>query len=185
MKFSKDILLIDIEATGIDIAKHEMIQLAAIRLDKKTLKEKAAFSSFIRPLRWKTRQPEAMAVNKITFDMVKGASLAKDVVKEFRAMFPAKDVILANYGGILDITFLRKTFEHAGLAYEYDYHVFNLWGLCYAYLAKHGKFTNKKKFAGFGLEDFGRMFRLSSQTHDALDDCRLEADVLRQILKKM
>ena len=32
--------MIDMEFTGIDIAKHEIIQIAAIVLDKKTLKEK-------------------------------------------------------------------------------------------------------------------------------------------------
>src|SRR4051812_14401979 len=37
--FNKDILLLDIESTGTDVTKHEIIQLAAILLDKKTLKE--------------------------------------------------------------------------------------------------------------------------------------------------
>ena len=42
MNFERDILLIDTEFTGFDIDKHEIIQLAAVLLDKKTLKEKRA-----------------------------------------------------------------------------------------------------------------------------------------------
>ena len=183
--FSKDILLIDVEASGLDLEKHELIQLAAVLLDKKTLKEKATFNSFIRPTKWKNRQPEAMAVNKITLDMVQDAPVVGKVIKEFKTMFAPEQVILANYGGVLDITFLRQAFSKAKVSFTYDYHIFNLWGLFYAYLAKHGKFTNKKKFPGFGLEDFIKQFKLPDQTHDALDDCRVEAEILRRVMKKI
>ena len=71
--FNKDLLVLDIEATGVDFSKHELIQIAAILLDKKTLKEKKRFESFIRPRKWKNRSAEAMAVNQITWDMVKDA----------------------------------------------------------------------------------------------------------------
>ena len=35
MNFKKDLLLIDLETTGLDAGKHEIIQIAAILLDKK------------------------------------------------------------------------------------------------------------------------------------------------------
>lgn len=181
--FNKDLLLIDIEATGLDVDRHEMIQLAAVLLDRTTLREKKHFSSFIRPVHWKTRQPKAMEVNKISYDTVKQAPLLKTVIRKFRKTFPPQTVILANYGGILDITFLRKAFKQSAVPYIYDYHIFNLWGLFYTYLAKQKKLRNKKKFAGFGLENLAQIFSLNMQTHDALDDCRLEAEILRKILK--
>ena len=43
--FNKDLLVLDIESTGTDVTKHEIIQLAGILLDKKTLKEKKVFSN--------------------------------------------------------------------------------------------------------------------------------------------
>ena len=49
MNFKKDILLVDTEFTGFDLQKHELVQLAAVLLDKKTLKEKKVFSSFVKP----------------------------------------------------------------------------------------------------------------------------------------
>ncbi len=185
MNFSKDLLIVDIEATGLQVAKHEIIQLAAILLDKKTLKEKAAFSTFVKPIHWNVRQKEAMEVNNITWDSLKYAPPLSEVVLEFKTLFPSKNTIIANYGGILDITFLRAAFEKNKLVYPYHHSVFNIWALCFAYMAQHGKFTNKKKFPGFGLEDLAKKFKLDAQTHDALDDCRLEAAVLRRILKVM
>lgn len=181
--FSKDILLIDLEATGVNFTKHEVIQVAAVLLDRKTLKEKKAFVSYVRPKAWKSRDPKAMEVNKITLATLKDAPLPKVVAKQFLEAFPADSVILANYGGVFDINFLRRMIESSGFAYAYDHHIFNLWPLMYVYIAKHGKFTNKHKFAKFGLEEFIKMFKLDIQSHDALEDCRLEAEILRRILK--
>lgn len=184
MHFSKDLLIIDIEASGLDVAKHEMIQLAAVLLDKKTLKEKASFNAYIKPRRWKNRQPEAMAVNGIRYEQLAHAPSHVEVLSAFSKKFKPQTVILANYGGILDITFLRTAYAQAKLPYAFDYHIFNIWPLCYTYMAKYGKFLNKKKFPQFGLEDFIKLFKLPTQTHDALDDCRVEAEILRRILKK-
>ena len=41
MNFKRDILLIDTEFSGFDVPKkHDLLQIAAVLLDKKTLKEK-------------------------------------------------------------------------------------------------------------------------------------------------
>jgi inhibitor of KinA sporulation pathway (predicted exonuclease) len=56
--FNKDILIVDIEASGLDAERYELIQLAAIQLDKKTLKPKQEFASYIRPKKWKTLSRE-------------------------------------------------------------------------------------------------------------------------------
>ena len=81
--FNHDILLLDIEATGLDVTRHEIIQLAAILLDKKTLKEKKNFSSYAKPKKWENREPEAMAVNGISWDSLKNAPSLTTVLKKF------------------------------------------------------------------------------------------------------
>ena len=45
--FIKDIVIIDFEATGGDLRVAQPLQLGAILIDRETLKEKKAFSSFI------------------------------------------------------------------------------------------------------------------------------------------
>ncbi|QQS22543.1 hypothetical protein IPM19_02830 [bacterium] len=84
--FNKDILIIDVEATGVDFNKHELLELAGVLLDKKTLNEKKRFESFVKPTKWKNRDPEAMAVNKMTWDMVKGAPSLKTVLKSSKRL---------------------------------------------------------------------------------------------------
>ena len=141
--FNKDLLLFDIEATGINVTKHEVIQLAAILLDKKTLKEKKRFDMCIKPKRWANREREAMAVNNITWDKLKDAKDAKTVLRTFIKTF-GPDVIPATYGGNLDIIFFPAMFRDAGLKYPFDYHTYNFWPLAYTYMAKRKKLKNKK-----------------------------------------
>lgn len=184
--FNKDLLLLDLEMTGTDVSKHEIIQIAAILLDKKTLKEKASFSSYVKPRRWKNRDPEAMAICKISWDEVKGAPNMKTVLSEFVEVF-GKQVIPTNYGGNMDFTFLPAAFKQSKLAYPYEYHTLNIWPLCYLYMAKRKKLTNRKRFVGFTLEEVARDLKVGipKNRHDAMADCRLEADVLRKLITKV
>lgn len=187
MNFKKDILLIDAEFSGFDIQKHEILQLAGILLDRKTLKEKKAFSSFVKPTKWKNRDRESMEVNKISFDMVKGAPTLQQVIKKFDKTF-GHNIILAAYVGYNDKRFLLEAYRKSKIKFPFDYHYFDLWGLFYAYLAEKNKLNSKKDFAGFGLEYLIKMFKVKvdkNELHDALVDCRVEAEVLRKVILQM
>ncbi len=187
MNFKKDILLIDLETTGLDSTKHEIIQLGAVLLDKKTLKEKKVFNTYVKPSKWKNRDPESMEINKISFDQVKDAPGLKEVLKEFHELFPPSTVVLSYYGGPLDMDFLRFAYKRMGKKWQFDYHFFNLWGLFYAYLAGKNKLKNTKRFTGFTLDDFVKIFKIkkSENRHDALADCRIEAEILRKVMEHL
>lgn len=183
MNFKKDILLIDLETTGLDASKHEIIQLGAVLLDGKTLKEKKVFNTFIRSTGWKNRDPESMLVNGISKDQLEGAPSLKEVIKEFEELFPSGKVILAYYGGPVDMDFLRAAYKKLKKIWKFDYHYFNLWGLFFSYLASRNKLRNQKKFTGFSLDDFMKEFKLKSENrHDALEDCRIEAEIFRRVM---
>ena len=187
MNFKRDLLLIDIEATGLRPDRHEIIQLAGVLLDKKTLKDKKSFVSYVKPKKWENRDRESMKVNKIGWDLVKNAPSLKQVLLKFKRIF-GKSVIVSYYVGIMDIVFLKAAFEKNNIKYPFDYHTFNLWSLFYPYLAAKNRLTSRKDFAGFGLESLIKMFKIKinkNQLHDALVDCRAEAEVLRKIISRI
>ncbi len=186
MNFKRDILLIDTEFSGFDLQRHEILQLAAVLLDKKTLKEKKYFNSYVRPIRWQARDRKSMAVNKITLETVKGAPSLKQAVKLFDKTF-GHNVIQAFYVGYNDKRFLMDAYKKSGIQWKFDYHYFDLWPLFYAFLAKKNRLKSRKDFAGFGLESLIRQFKIKldgQRMHDALVDCRLEAEILRKIIKE-
>ncbi len=186
MNFKRDILLIDLEFSGFDLQKHEILQIAAVLLDKKTLKEKKVFSSFVRSTKWEHRDRESMAVNKISLDMVKDAPSLKEVMRLFDKTF-GHNVIQAFYVGFNDKRFLLDAYRKTKTKWQFDYHYFDLWALFYSYLAMKNGLKSKKDFAGFGLEYLIKRFKIKiskNQLHDALVDCRVEAEVLRKVIMK-
>ena len=184
MNFKKDILLVDLEMTGLDSRRHEIIQLSAVLLDKETLKEKSFFNSYIRSTKWQNRDLTSMKVNGIKKEWLDAAPALSVVLKAFDKKFPSNKVILSYYGGPLDMDFLRSAYEHNKIKWNFDYHYFNLWAFFYGVLAAQNGFKNSKKFTGFRLEDLMKKFAIkSSSRHDGLEDCRIEAEVLRKITK--
>lgn len=184
--FKKDLLILDIESTGLDYEKNEIIQLAAILLDKKTLKEKKSFNTFIRPRNWKNRSREAMAVNNISWDMVKDAPNLKTALTTFQKTF-GTDVSISPYGTIMDTAMLRIAYRKSKMKYKFDYHVFDIWPLVYVFMAKKKLLKNTRRFTGFGLEDAARHFKIAvpKDRHTALTDCQIQAEVLRAIMKHL
>jgi len=188
MNFHKDILLIDTEFSGFDVPKkHDLLQIAGVLLDKKTLKEKKFFNTYVKPAKWKSRDLASMKVNKISWEMVKDAPSLPVAIKKFNRAFP-KNVIQAFYVGYNDKRILMDAYKRAGVKWPFDYHYFDLWALFYGYLAKRGKLNSKKDFAGFGLEYLIKVLKINinkNDMHDALVDCRLEAEVLRKIIREV
>jgi DNA polymerase III epsilon subunit family exonuclease len=182
--FRHDIVLIDLEATGLFANQHEIIQIGAIVLDKKTLKEKKSFSTFIKPKKWQKRNHESMQVNKITWETLKDAPSLEEAITDLEKIMP-KQMILAYYAGIFDIEFMKAAYAKLKKSWPYDHHYFNIWGLFYGFASLHLPMNNKKKFAGFGLEDLAEYFKITvtGNLHDALTDCRLEADILRKVME--
>lgn len=187
MDFKKDLLIIDTEFSGFDTAKHDLLQIAAVQLDRKTLKEKKVFSTYVKPRHWKNRDPEAMAVNKITLADVKNAPSLEETAKLFAKNFDPKKVITTFYVGYNDKRWLMYAFEKAGLKWPYDYHVFDLWGLFYAFLAAQNGLTSNKHFGGFSLESLLKLMGVKEEgrLHDALVDCRTVAEMLRRVMHKI
>jgi len=188
--FKKDILIVDIEASGLDANKYELIQLAAVLLDKKTLRVKQEFASYVKPQHWEKRSRPAMAVNKIKKEDLLRAPTIQTVIKEFNKMFPPTKVIFAHYGGVIDIDYIRSAFRKAGRQFPYhpyDYHFFDLWSVCHAYAAAHKQLKNRKRFTGFGLDDLAKHFKVKipGKRHDALTDCLVEAEVFRKIMLEL
>ncbi len=85
-----------------------------------------------------------------------------------------------------DINFLYTGYSKSNLKFPFDYHFFNIWGLFFAYLANRNLLKSKKDFGGFNLEILMEMFGIKNESlHDALEDCRVEAEILRHIMKEL
>lgn len=176
MKFKKDILMIDFETTDGRPPLAKPIQLAAVLLDKETLKEKKEFSSYIQQ-DLTDADPRASLIHGITAETLKDAPSQNEVMQKFLDTF-GTDVLIACWTTPLDTRMLELMMTGIGHDFmEYNYHIIDLWPLAYVHCVKQGKgdlFNSVKIFEEFGLPKRGN--------HDALEDCRHTAEVLRKLV---
>lgn len=175
--FPKDILIIDFEPTLGGSADTQPAQIGAILLDKDTLKEKKSFTSFIKIDLSKVTS-EQLAKKEFTVQELENAPEQKAVAKQFLDVF-GKDYFLSSWVADLDIQLFKRIMGSANIPFsEFDFHVYDLWPLAYTYLLQKGytgHYGSEDMFGEFGLPPRG--------IHDALEDCRYAAQVLRLIRK--
>ena len=177
--FPKDIVVIDFETShGVDSLKTQPVQFAAIRLDRVTLEEKASFTSFIRA-DMSDAPPEFILKKGYDLDKIAESPTAAETMNKFVSEF-GKDYFLSAWvvGG--DRELFRGMARAAGMdVYDFDFHYYDIWPLAYTYLLERGykgSTGSEEMFREFGLPPRG--------FHDALEDCRMAAEVLRKIVQK-
>ncbi len=174
MHFPKDILLIDFETTKQKLLS-EPIQIGAVLLDKDTLAEKKSYVSLIRSEE-ALINPSTIPSN-IPIENLREAPSVEMVARQFVDQF-GFDVMLSSWVYNLDRLMLDKLMASIGQTRDsYDYHCLDLWPVAYIYLLKNGytgSIRSEEIFQAFGQPARG--------DHDALEDCRFEAEILRKIL---
>jgi DNA polymerase III epsilon subunit-like protein len=167
MKFNKDILIIDFEG------RKEPTQIGAVLLDKATLEEKDSFLSYI----YSDLNGHISPVSGITQEMLNGAPTQAKVGQMLFEKFGV-DVLISSWVADLDITNFKKIITAAGKSFsDYDYHIFDIWPPAYVYALKHGytgSIRSEEMFRYFGAKP--------RALHNALEDCRIAADILRKIV---
>ncbi len=173
--FSKPILIIDFETTGLDLKSSLPIQLGAVLLDKESLVEQDNFLSFIKQ-DLSGMSPESAKIHGITSSDLQGAPTQNQVMKKFLARFGV-DVYLASWNEMLDHCMLGRMLGGIGKdIYEHDYHYLDIWSLAYMYLVGQGRgdiVRSEQTFEFLGLP--------KRNLHNALEDCQLTAEVLRKV----
>ncbi len=176
--FSKDVLLVDFETTGLDLDRSLPIQLGAVLLDRETLEEKDSYLTFIKQ-DLSGMSPEAAKIHGINEETLQDAPSPKEVIENFLDKFGTQ-VYLASWNEMLDHTMMAKLLREVDKdIYTHDYHYLDVWSLAYLYLVEQGKgdiVRSEPTFQYFGLPP--------RKTHDALEDCRHTAEVLRKVYNK-
>jgi DNA polymerase III epsilon subunit-like protein len=168
MQFIKDILLVDFEG------RYDPTQVGAILLDKETLVEKDSFSTYI----FADLGGRIGSKSGITQEMLAGAPSQAEVGKKIVDKF-GMNYLIGSWVADLDTRHFKKIMKEAGYEWgQFDYHVFDIWSAAYLYLIKNGytgSISSEDIFREFGAKLRG--------LHDALEDCRIAADVLRKIVR--
>ena len=167
MVFAKDVLIIDFEGLK------EPVQLGAVLLDKETLEEKDSLKTYI----WADLKGEVKKVSGISQETLKNAPTQAEVGRMFFEKF-GTNVLIGMWVAQADSKNLETILTATELDPKiYDYHILDIWPAAYIHLLKQGYeggIRSEEIFKAFGTKERG--------LHDALEDARIVADIVRKIV---
>lgn len=188
MKFSSDLVIYDLEGSCKTFGQNEIhetniIEIGAVKLDKKTLEIKSEFSILIKPKHFPIL-PEITEITGISNEMVAQAPYFDEAIPAFLEWYGEKNKsILAGWGLYYDLPLLRHEFSTFGLDYKNHFvgGGFDIRALGIYWLAKNNQSTS-----GISVEKVLEKMNIvdNFEFHRALDDAKATALILQHILSE-
>lgn len=185
MRYTTDIVVIDLEATCPEsdegnntVDRSNIIEIGAVRMDKKSLEIVDSFSELVRPTEYPVT-PFISRLTSITPEMVADKEAFGAVGARFLDWYgPRNKAIIAAFGVYYDIPLLRRECDAHGL--DYREHIaggaYDIRAVATAWLAEHHHRTSGQRLESI-LEKMG--ITLDGRLHRAVDDARAAAAVLQ------
>jgi DNA polymerase III epsilon subunit-like protein len=166
-----DIVIFDLETTGLSPYSHEIIQIAGVRMRAGRILETEEFSSFVRP---SMRIPSFIEqYTGITNQHVQNAPLAAEALTSF-SEFVGNDTLIAHNGQRFDMPFIRESCARHELPVR---PVSFIDSMAFSRKLCGGR-------GGHGLDAIMNRLQLSNQNvrrHDARGDVQILAEAVRRM----
>lgn len=168
----KPLIVYDLETTGLDKSKDQIIQFAAIKVDAEKHKIIESKNIFIQPVGNYSITIQAFFKHNITPEFLKDKPYFKDVAQEIFDFFADCDILTYN-GCSFDNSFLMAEFERVGIEWDPTNYV------------NYDAFLTEKRRNGNTLEEtFNRycgktMAEAGLSAHDALSDVKATYAIFR------
>jgi len=169
---------VDIETTGLDAMTHEIIEVAVIRVDPRSLEVLAERSILVLPERIEVAQPEALAVSGYSKAAWTMAAPLRDALLTIAPLLEGALVAGHNVG--FDWAFLEHGYRRAGLALpRVDYHRLDTASLAWPLVASG-------ELSSVSLDEVATHLGLDRpRPHRALADARCSLEVARRLAARM
>lgn len=133
MRFAERPLAItDIETTGLDASVHEIIELAVLIVDQRTLAVRDSYHARVRPTRLRTGATRALEVAGYSPRAWSSAVNLETALAVYSDK--AQDAIFVSYNVFLAYSFLDAGFKATGIEDPTDYHRIDLFSLAWSRL---------------------------------------------------
>ena len=176
IKFNNEVLVFDVEATGLDPVKNACIEIGAVLLDK-DLNMVNEFSTLVAPWPGAEIVKESMAVHKISLEELNRGPDFRTAVGEFHERYGTKKPlpILAGWNVWFDVFFVRALYDKAGIKWPFSHHFLDIQSVeLFMGALKVVSLENTVKSMVVG----------DLQTHRAIDDARQTAKVLQVLAQR-
>lgn len=179
--FTKKLAFVDIETTGLDYDKHEIIEIACIvAICKKVngkykLKKLDEFECKVMPEHLENADETALKINKFSVEKW-GNSLDQEVALKKLAEI-SSDCIMVAHNIVFDYSFIDRAFRRVGIENKMNYHGLDTISIAY------GKLINDKKVDKITLHNLTKYFKIKNENeHSALADTKAMLELFEKLV---
>lgn len=173
----RDLLFIDLETTGLDIDKHEIIEIGCLVVDGKTLNVVKEYQTRVKPTHLETASEEGIKVAGYSSELWVDAIPLEEALKQVVKLAPG--AMVAGWKVDFDWWFLEKALRRFGIGHSFDYHLIDVISMAYA------RFRYQKQPGGIGLRKVAPFLGIEvNEQHDALGDIKATYKIFKELMKR-
>jgi len=163
---------IDLETTGLNRQKHEILELAIIRVRQPMLKIIDEWEAKIQPQKINTADPQALKINNYNEKDWEKALSPKLVFEKFSQK--ARDTMLVAHNINFDVAFLEDNFRNWKVPISWDHHTLDTVSLAYFKLGPNTKLKLSELALKLNIKQ--------EKAHSALSDARTCFEVFKRLI---
>lgn len=174
----RTLAFIDLETTGLDASRHEVLEVAILRVDARSLKVLAEYEARVKPTRLADAHPEALAVCGYSDEEWRDALPLEEAFATVTPLLAG--TLVAGHNTSFDWGFLTESYRRTELTLpSVDYHRLDTASLAWPLLATG-------EVESLSLNALAKRFGLHRPTpHRAMADARCALEVARCLAVRM
>jgi len=174
----RTLCFIDLETTGLDASRHEVLEVAVLRVDARSLQVLAEYEARVQPARLADAHPEALAVCGYSDEEWRNALPLQEVLATVTPLLAG--TLVAGHNTSFDWGFLVEAYRRTELSLpSVDYHRLDTASLAWPLLATG-------EVESLSLNALARRFGLHRPSpHRAMADARCALEVARCLAVRM
>lgn len=163
---SRPLIFLDLECTGLEVQKHEIIEIGAMRVtQKKPFKILEELSLKVKPENLKNADKTALKMVGFSEELWRDAISLKEALKKLDDF--AQGGILVGYNVSYDWAMLDKAYFSLGRQDPFYYHRVDVMAMAYM------KLFSKRSIKRYSLGQISKFLKVSrGESHRALDDAK-------------
>ena len=172
--FERPIAITDVETTGLDAVKHEILEIGLVLVDQRTDEVIDTLNIKVKPEHIETADPNALKINGYDPENWQNAVSLLEAMTLYSQK--AKNAIFCSHNVTFDWSFIAEAFKKAGQQSPLDYHRLDLFTLIWAK-------TKGSKIGGFSLSKVAQFLGLPEEPlpHRAINGARTALEIYKKI----
>jgi len=174
--FERDLAIVDVETTGLDWDKHEIIDIGLLRVDQNLLTVKEEWETRVKPDHPEEGDARSLEIAGYTDEEWEGALPLKEAIRQFADKVDG--CIFLAHPMTVDFSFIDRAFKKTGVENPMHYHQLDLFSMTWA-LKREDETLPK-----ITLHELTKHFDLEGEPmpHRAINGARLAFEILKKLV---